>query len=161
MNNENLINVKDKTINLEEVKRLSLVNCPAYNEYTIFITDFQEKLTGVIEFGNEEDLKLTFNLINSNLERLVAKTKNLAYVSYENLDLDNQCEVIRVDGIEKMYIQTSKDTLHNRRGYALHILFWNGEKREFFYESHLDAERLYHAIDSKIENLHSERVFNS
>ncbi|MBQ8615363.1 MAG: hypothetical protein IJ415_02235 [Clostridia bacterium] len=103
-------------------------------------------------------MKKTYNLLNSNLKEYIAKTKDKVYINYENLDLDNQCEVVRVNEIEDMYIQTAKDSLHNRLGYALHIVFENEDERAFFFETHLEAEKYYNEIETKRNNLNIQTI---
>lgn len=161
MEQENFINIKDKTIDLAKVKRLTVIDCPVYSEYTIFVTDFKEEVGEMIDCEDSEDIAKTFNTIKQELKNYVGKSNNLVYIGYENLDLDNQCEVIRVNEIEDMYIQSAKDSLHNRLGYALHIVFENEVERAFFFVTHIEAERYYNAIDSKISNIKNEEAIRN
>ncbi len=149
MTEENIIQVKDKTIDISKVKRLTVINCPVYSEFSIYVTDFKEQISEIIDLDNEEQLRKNYKAIYSKLNDYVAKSTNKVLISYENLDLDNQCEVICVNEVENMYIQTAKDSLHNRLGYSLYLIDENGDKSAFFFEKHIDAERYFHQIDNK------------
>ncbi|MBQ8615362.1 MAG: hypothetical protein IJ415_02230 [Clostridia bacterium] len=54
---ENVIQVKDKEINLANVRRLTVIDCPVYNEYTIFVTDFKEEVSEMIDCEDSADIE--------------------------------------------------------------------------------------------------------
>lgn len=156
MAKENCVQIKDKLIDLSRVKAIKYLDCEIYKEYEVIV--IYEDGTKLIECEDVSDTHKTFKQLKTAVSDFANQTKNLILIGNGTVNYGHK--LISVEDIEKLYIQTAKDYQHNRLGYAVNILFNNRSKEEIFFETHLEAERLYHSIDAKIESFESDKIFN-
>lgn len=156
MATENYIQVK-KQIDLTQIKQIKYCACDVYNEYEVIIF-YDNMKSEVIDCEDEEETYQIFKRLKFALNEYVRSTKNLIMVGNGNIHYGYK--VINVENIERQYIQSSKNFRNNQLGYSLYIVNENGTKEEIFFKEHIDAERLYHAIDYKKESFESDKIFN-
>lgn len=117
----------------------------------------------IVKSFGENDLYF-LNIRNGKCTQYPYKLEEL----YEALRIAGKSNFILVENwivncckIDRLCIQTAKDTLTGKMGFALHVVFDNNRDEEIFFDTHIEAERYYHIIDSKITDIKNEEAIRN